>query len=186
MTLGFKDMQDKINSRTSEAVNRVGLFLLSETVNRVPINTGELRSSGNVADSSGRVFVKVASVNGGVNIMGTGGETTKWLSFGKGLEYTAAQYGPPMARGRYAKRHALTGGKLTRIANVVSDPGQKRPSRAKDQAAARYGRIYREAIKTGMLTKFQNGAQWFEAAISPDAQRKAKDIFSNSLKDLTR
>lgn len=166
---------DLINSHVGEAVNTVGYFMLAKTINKVPIFSGDLRRSGKVHDATGKVFSKISNESGSIQITGKDGDSTKFVSFGGGLKYAKFQYGKPVARGNFAKRHPTKAGKLTPISNVVSvDP------------PTTYSKLYNVAISEKKLTPFKSGSQWFKDLLTNKFKRKAGDIFANKLKELIK
>lgn len=142
-----------------KAAAKVGL---THVLPFVPIDTGALRRSG-----------KVIELDGGVA-----------LKFGddKTQDYVKAQYGQLEGGSeKFAKRHHFTGGAMARLLDLIS-AGARRSVRGKGKRA-RYSAAYREAVETGNLTRFPNGAQWFDRILKDEqVQRRMWFAYAGALR----
>ena len=145
----------KLRAVQNRALTAAAYVLLAHVLPFVQIDTGALRQSGKVKDFEGGVAIS----------FGDSSPTS---------DYAAYQYFT-------AKNHNAQNGVMGRILDLLS--GSARESVAGLTNKSRYQAAYEQAIANGLLTKFPNGARWFEIIMKDEAvQRRAWSAYSGALR----
>lgn len=152
---------EKLKKMQQKALTAATKYLLGEVLPFVPIDTGALRRSGKVKDGD----------NGGV-VISFGGS-------GNTVQYVEYQYGQidGQGGGEYAKQHNFKGGAMARMLELLHG-GDKMSSRWK-VGKKRYSAAYRQAVEDGTLTRFPNGARWFDIVLfDQEVQKRAWFVYA--------
>lgn len=152
---------EQLKVMQQKALTVAAKYLLSEVLPFVPIDTGALRRSGKVKDGE----------NGGV-VISFGGS-------GKASTYVEYQYGQidGSSGTQFAKQHNFQNGAMARMLELLHG-GDKMSSRGK-VGKKRYGAAYRQALADGTLTRFPNGARWFDIVLfDEEVQKRAWFIYA--------
>lgn len=145
----------KIKIAQSKALTVAAKYLLGEVMPFVPIDTGALRRSGKVIDGE----------DGSVSIKFGNEKTEKYAGF----QYDKAQY------------HNFTNNAMARMLELIES--ETRLSSKGKTGKRRYAAAYRDAKDSGKLTRFPNGARWFNIVLfDEEIQRRAWFIFAQTFR----
>ena len=153
-----KKILDKIRIAQSKALTVAAKYLLAQVMPFVPIDTGALRKSGKVVDGD----------DGSVHIKFGDPKTEKYA----GYQYEKAQL------------HNFTNGAMARMIELITSETKRSVKGSVDKK--RYAAAYREAKDSGKLTRFPNGARWFDIVLfDEEVQRRAWYIFAQTFRGIS-
>lgn len=138
-----------------KALTAAAYVLLAHVLPFVPIDTGSLRASG-----------KVKPVDNGIGLAFGGDSITE--------KYAAFQY-------YKAENHYFKSGAMARLLELLH--GEERADVSGEIGKDRYAAAYRQAMDEGRLTKFPNGARWFEIIMKDrEVLQRAWAAYANALR----
>lgn len=143
-----------------KALTAAAYVLLAHVLPFVPI-------AGNANDvNSLRGSREIKPIDGGIGIS-FGGR-------GDSSEYAAYQY-------YKAENHLFINGAMGRLVELLH--GEERADVSGEISKDRYGAAYRQAMDEGRLTKFPNGARWFEIIMKDrEVLQRAWSAYANALR----
>lgn len=150
---------EKLRIMQQKALTAAAYVLLAHVLPFVPIDIG-------VGPDSLRGSGTVKPVEGGIGISFGGS--------GNSADYAAYQYFE-------AKHHNFKNGAMARMLELLH--GEERSDVTGEINKDRYGAAYRQAIDEGTLTRFPNGARWFEIVMKDkEVLHRAWMAYSNALR----
>lgn len=155
---------EKLKAMQMKGLTAAAYVLLAHVLPFVPIDTG-------VGSDSLRGSAKVKpGESGGVDLsFGGSGNSSK---------YAAYQYFE-------AKQHNFKSGAMARMLELLHG-GDKESATGKINKD-RYSAAYRQAVKDGALTKFPNGARWFDVVLKDEqVQRRAWAVYAQTMRSRTQ
>lgn len=161
-------IMEKLKAMQQKALTVAAKYMLAEVMPFVPIDTGALRRSGKVKNGD----------NGGVVIsFGESGDVSQYVGY---------QYGKIDGQdsGEYAKQHNFKGNAMARMLELLHG-GDKQTSRGK-VGKRRYSAAYRQAVEEGTLTRFPNGARWFDIVLfDQEVQKRAWFVYAGAFRGIS-
>jgi len=150
---------NKLKAIQAKALTAAAWVLVAEIEPFIPINVG-------VGPDSIKGSRRVTAGPDGVEI-GYGGS-------GKSQNYAAYQY-------FVAKQHNFKNGAMARLLDLLHGDARERASGLVDEK--RYPIAYTQADSEGTLTKFPNGARWFDIVLNDkEVQHRAWVTYANALR----
>lgn len=151
---------NKLKAMQIKGLTAAAYVLLAHILPFVPIDKG-------VGEDSLRGSAKIKpGQSGGVDIsFGGSGASSK---------YAAYQYFE-------AKQHNFKGGAMARMLELLH--GDDKNDVKGDINKDRYAAAYRQAVDEGTLTKFPNGARWFDIVLKDEeVQRRAWMVYAQTMR----
>ena len=151
---------EKLRAMQIKGLTAAAYVLLAHILPFVPIDKG-------VGEDSLRGSAKIKpGESGGVEI-GFGGS-------GESSKYTAYQYFE-------AKQHNFQNGAMARMLDLLH--GEEKQGVTGEINQDRYAAAYRQAVDEGTLTKFPNGARWFDVVLKDaEVQRRAWAAYAQTMR----
>ena len=146
---------NKLKAIQAKALTAAAYVLLAHILPFVPIDTGALRRSGKiVTDDALDVSIRFGSP-----------ETADYLNY----QYKTAQF------------HNFKNGAMARMLELLT--GDEKESVSGEINKDRYAAAYQQAMDAGQLTRFPNGARWFEVIMKdPEVLHRAWVTYANALR----
>lgn len=151
---------EKLRAMQIKGLTAAAYVLLAHILPFVPIDKG-------VGEDSLRGSAKIKpGESGGVEI-GFGGS-------GESSKYAAYQYFE-------AKQHNFQNGAMARMLDLLH--GEEKQGVTGEINQDRYAAAYRQAVDEGTLTKFPNGARWFDVVLKDEqVQRRAWAAYAQTMR----
>ena len=151
---------EKLRAMQIKGLTAAAYVLLAHILPFVPMGY-------NVGEDSLRGSAKIKpGESGGVEI-GFGGS-------GESSKYAAYQYFE-------AKQHSFQNGAMARLLDLFH--GDEKKEVAGGTPEERYPAAYRQAVDEGTLTKFPNGARWFDVVLKDaEVQRRAWAAYAQTMR----
>jgi hypothetical protein len=146
---------NRLKAMQAKALTAAAYVLLAHILPFVPIDTGRLRETGKVVtDSAMDVSIRFGSP-----------ETADYLNY----QYQTAQY------------HNFKNGAMARMLELLT--GDEKASVSGEVNKDRYAAAYQQAMDAGKLTRFPNGARWFEIVMKDqEVLHRAWTTYANALR----